>query len=88
MSNQQTPKLTWKHVKAYAELLGATVRRTPAGDIAVRPIAGGEDCYFASDLVDALGTMRVMLGSHPKRPNAEQELPPEYRVGSGPYRIY
>lgn len=67
-------KPTMKQLKAFAEILGASVRKDNAGDIVVRPVKGAEETYFASDTQDALETLRAMLGSHPRISNAENEI--------------
>lgn len=64
-------KLTQKVVREYVRILGGTFRRTPAGDLKVK---FGEDEYFTDDLNDAIGTARIMKGSHPDIDRAEEYL--------------
>lgn len=64
-------KLTQAIAKEYARRLGGKIKKNDYDEFVV---TFGRSEYFASDLEDALGTARIMAGTHPNIADAEQYL--------------
>lgn len=65
-------KLTQKIVREYLGMLGARLRRN--AEYGEHVLAAGKDTYFSTDLEDAIGTARIMLGGHERFEDAEAHL--------------
>lgn len=64
-------KLTQVVTREYVRLLGGTFKKNEYGDYRLK---FGEQDYHAEDLLDIIGTARIMKGGHPNIEQADAYL--------------